>query len=598
MISKSEENFELLLAEEYVRNTSENVFLTGKAGTGKTTFLRQIKDITDKKMIITAPTGVAAINAGGVTLHSFFQLPLGPLIPGDEATPKKQEWMYQYKKKKKQLFKEIELLVIDEISMVRADLLDGIDTVLRINRANNEPFGGVQLLMIGDLHQLSPVIKKNDMKILEPYYRTGFYFFSSHALNRTRMKTIELNHIYRQSDDKFIKLLNQVRDNQLDADSVKELNKRFMGDFSPEEDSEYITMTTHNKKAQAINEKRLLALSGPDFNLSASVSGTFPEYAYPAPINLRLKPGAQVMFLRNDTSHVKRYYNGKIGKVTRISDDCVWIKCSDQPEEITVEPMSWENVQYSLNSEKKEIEKNITGTFKQFPIKLAWAITIHKSQGLTFQKAAIDINSAFAHGQVYVALSRCQTLEGVILSSPIPDKGAIKTDLAVKHFMKQIREDQGANAQLQLESLKKQQFLTKRFDFTTLEQQLNDIVALSKKENCRLLFPNNWKLHDIQKTAREQIFSVSEKFKRQLSHAFSSDGFLENDTYIKERALKGSSWFTDKLNVIFNDNFQNLEYETGNKRVKQTMENAVKDLRNEISYKISNLHPSALLKYI
>ncbi|MFA5904519.1 MAG: AAA family ATPase, partial [Desulfobacula sp.] len=367
-----EENHELKLARDFVQYTGCHIFLTGKAGTGKTTFLHQLKKHTEKRMVITAPTGVAAVNAGGVTLHSFFQLPFGPFIPGSEVHEQSRQRLFRFSREKKQTIKSLDLLVIDEISMVRADLLDSVDAVLRQQRGNDLPFGGVQLLMIGDLHQLSPVAKPEEWKLLENHYES-VYFFSSHALGRAELITIELDHIFRQSDAGFIKLLNQVRNNRLDAGTVKELNRQYIENFIPEEHQGYITLTTHNNSADTINTKRLELLAGKEYRFDAEISGDFPEQSFPAPQTLMVKKGAQVMFLRNDASPEKSYYNGKIGKITGISNQQIFISCPDEPGEIVAEAVEWENIKYAVNTETMEIREEIIGRFKQFPLKPAWA---------------------------------------------------------------------------------------------------------------------------------------------------------------------------------------------------------------------------------
>ncbi len=425
-------NHELQLANDFVQYTGCNIFLTGKAGTGKTTFLHNLHKNTAKRMIITAPTGVAAINAGGVTLHSFFQLSFGPFVPGSETYEHNKQRQFRFSKEKKRIIQSLDLLVIDEISMVRADLLDAVDAALRRYRRNNQPFGGVQLLVIGDLHQLSPVAKQDEWHLLQQYYESA-YFFSSKALALTELLTIELKHIYRQSEAGFIKLLNRVRNNRLDESSMEALNRRYIRDFTPGEDQGYITLTTHNLSAESINQNRLQALSKKEYRFNAEISGDFPEHIYPTLATLLLKEGSQVMFVRNDPSAEKLYYNGKIGKITKLSNKSICVVCPGNHNEIVVDPVVWENIKYTLNEETKEIEEDIIGSFKQYPLKLAWAITIHKSQGLTFEKAIIDAKAAFAHGQIYVALSRCKTMEGMVLSSPISSRG-IEIDKAIMCF--------------------------------------------------------------------------------------------------------------------------------------------------------------------
>jgi len=429
-------NPELQLAEEFVRDTDCNIYLTGKAGTGKTTFLHNLKKNSPKRMIVTAPTGVAAINAGGVTLHSFFQMPFGPFVPGSETTMR-----HRFNREKINIIKSLDLLVIDEISMVRADLLDGVESVLRRYRRSQLPFGGVQLLLIGDLHQLPPVVKETDRQILNRYYDSP-YFFSSNRLRQTELIAIELQHIYRQADNRFIELLNRVRDNNLDQATLNDLNNRYIKDFSVagHEDDGYITLCSHNNSADAINAGRLQALTRKVHRFDAEIEGEFPEQSFPTALTLELKPEAQVMFVRNDSSPEKRFFNGKIGRITRISEKKIWIKCPDDDEEIVVEPATWENIEYSLDPESLEITENKIGAFIQYPLRLAWAITIHKSQGLTFDRAIIDAQAAFAHGQVYVALSRCRTLKGMVLSSPISPR-AIKTDGTVLRFVRQTGEN-------------------------------------------------------------------------------------------------------------------------------------------------------------
>jgi len=584
MASTPPENHELKLARDFVQYTGSHIFLTGKAGTGKTTFLHNLRGNIAKRMIITAPTGVAAINAGGVTLHSFFQLPFGPFVPGSPAYEQNSQRYFRFSKEKKRIIKSLDLLVIDEISMVRADLLDSVDTVLRRHRRNEQPFGGVQLLMIGDLHQLSPVVKQDEWPLLRQHYASA-YFFCSHALAREKMITIELKHIYRQSDTRFIKLLNQVRDNRLDAAAIQELNRRYIENYTPEENQGYITLTTHNMSADRINKTRLAALAGREYAFEAEIFGDFPKYTFPTQEILVLKKGAQVMFLRNDASPEKRYYNGKIGKIKTLSSERIRINCPDESEEIAVEPVEWENIKYTVNKESKEIQEDVIGKFKQFPLKLAWAITIHKSQGLTFEKAVIDAKSAFAHGQVYVALSRCKTFEGMVLSSPIPPRG-IDTDQAVLSFDETARQKPPSENQLRTAKIHYQQgLLLDCFDFQLMQKRFNYLAWLLRS-NARLVQVSGVSdMVRLQEMAREHIFTVSEKFKQQLHNIFAEQNLPESDAYILERIGKASVWFQDKFSLIFDDLVQKFQVETDNKELGKKIGNTLDNLKQEIVVK-------------
>jgi len=592
MTYKPSHNHDLNLAADFVRYTGSHIFLTGKAGTGKTTFLHKLKEITAKRMIVTAPTGVAAINAGGVTLHSFFQLPFGPFIPGSEAHEQNRQRFYRFSKEKKRIIKSLDLLVIDEISMVRADLLDSVDAVLRRHRRNDQPFGGVQLLMIGDLHQLSPVATQEDWQILKQYYES-VYFFSSHALDPAQLVTIELKHIYRQSDARFIRLLNRVRDNRLDEAAIGELNQRYIKNFVPEKDQGYITLTTHNNSADTINNDRLSALRGKEYCFDAEVSGDFPEHTYPTPFTLVLKKGAQVMFLRNDNSFEKRYYNGKIGKIKSITDRQICITCPGESEDIAVEAVEWENIKYKVDAENREIKEEIIGKFKQFPLKLAWAITIHKSQGLTFDKAVIDAESAFAHGQVYVALSRCKIFEGMVLSSPIPSRG-IATDESVLNFVERARQNLPSENRLQAARvLYQQQLLLACFDFQLLHNRFNYFVRLLAGNSSLVQISGVSDMVRRREMAEKQIFTVSEKFNQQLRTIFKNQSLPESDVYILGRIGKASDWFQGKFSLIFDALVQKFQIETDNEELGKKIGNALNNLKQEILVKLAGIKSCA-----
>lgn len=416
-------NPELELANTLIGQTSTNIFLTGKAGTGKTTFLRSLMKESPKRMIVLAPTGIAAINAGGMTIHSFFQLPFAPYIPGT-AFGGDAKYRFRFGREKLHIMQSIDLLVIDEISMVRADLLDAIDDVLRRFRKNEKPFGGVQLLLIGDIQQLPPVTKNDEWKMLSEYYDSP-YFFSSKALSQTTFCTIELKKVYRQSDTRFLELLNAIRENRCTEKDIAMLNSRFIPENKTTNDKGYIRLTTHNQQAQQINNKKINDLPTPSYTFKAKIEGNFPEYSYPTEPELKLKEGAQVMFVKNDISGEHRYANGTIGRITRLSNQHIEVTVDETGVVIDLQEAEWANTRYKLDEETKEIIEETEGTFTQYPLKLAWAITVHKSQGLTFDKAIIDVSSAFTHGQTYVALSRCRTLEGMILSAPITSEAVI-----------------------------------------------------------------------------------------------------------------------------------------------------------------------------
>ncbi|MDZ7736533.1 MAG: ATP-dependent RecD-like DNA helicase [Gammaproteobacteria bacterium] len=403
--------------------------------------------------------------------------------------------------------------------MVRADLLDGVDAVLRRFRKRQQPFGGVQLLMIGDLHQLSPVIREQEWPLLAPYY-DSCYFFSSNALKQTDMVSIELQRIYRQSDADFIQLLSRVRDNQLDDATLQILNSRYVPGFHPGEDEDYITLTTHNRKADNINNRQLEALESESFTFPAGIEGDYPEHAYPTAERLVLKEGAQVMFVRNDSSAEKRYFNGKIGRITRIGDEQIAVQCPGDDEEILIEPVSWENIKYTLDARTREISAEVIGRFIQFPLRLAWAITIHKSQGLTFERAIIDAEAAFSHGQVYVALSRCKTFDGIVLSSPI-SASVVKTDSTVSQFVNQASQQPPDEDQLRrARVLYQQQLLLDCFDYQPLASSLRNFTR-KLRDHAKLIQCSGMDNLDVlEKQTIDDIIVVADKFRHQLQGLF------------------------------------------------------------------------------
>ncbi|MDD9303070.1 MAG: helix-turn-helix domain-containing protein [Desulfobacter sp.] len=575
-------NLEMEMAEAFVRHTGTHLFLTGKAGTGKTTFLKALKHHTDKQIMVTAPTGVAAVNAGGVTLHSFFQLPFGPCIPGGLGSDNQR--FFRFSKEKKQIIKGLDLLVIDEISMVRADLLDAVDGVLQKLRRDDRPFGGVQLLLIGDLFQLPPVAKANEWQLLSDYY-DSVYFFSSHALARTDFITVELKKIYRQSDEHFIQVLNQVRENRLDKVTLDLLNQ--CADKNLPEKG-YITLTTHNKKADAINIERLDRLDETGCELVAELSGEFPAHSFPTPDRLVLKKGAQVMFLRNDPTPDKAYYNGRIGRVIQIEDKGVVVACDPEPGDkeggaiVRVEPVEWENITYTVNPADQTIQEKVIGTFRQFPLKLAWAVTIHKSQGLTFDRAIVDAKNAFAHGQTYVALSRCRTLTGLVLSSPFLDQG-IGVDPAVAAFMDQAGQNPDLEERFKAARIAfQQELLFQCFDCTSFKGLFYYFIRLVQENQGRVSVSGLADIDALKTGAEDEIFGVSQKFLSQLQGLMQEISLPESSPRIQERVQKASVWFSGKFEAVFGKLVETGAVETDNKTLGRQMRNALANLKLEI----------------
>lgn len=423
-------NFELDVARFIVEKTDMSLFLTGKAGTGKTTFLREVVRYTKKKCIVLAPTGIAAVNAGAMTIHSFFQFGLGPFVQG-VIEPKSD---FRINKSKLELIRHLQLLIIDEVSMVRADLMDHIDVELRRIRRNSKPFGGVQLLMIGDLQQLPPIAHGGEDELLRQFYKT-LYFFSSAALKSMKYSCIELKNVYRQTDRHFIDILNHARDCTLTSQDISDLNARYIPGFSPKPEDGYIRLMTHNRQVDYVNETEMEKLDSKPYTFEAAVTGTFPEESYPTANSLTLKKGAQVMFIKNDPE--RRFINGTLGEVKSIDKNSIAVRLAESGTIIDVEPMEWQNIRYQFDEESKEISSKQIGRFKQYPLKAAWAITVHKSQGLTFDKAIIDVHAAFSPGQAYVALSRCRTLDGLVLSSPV-SASVFMRDNAVDAYMNYI----------------------------------------------------------------------------------------------------------------------------------------------------------------
>lgn len=540
-------NIERELAEQFVLHTNRNVFLTGRAGTGKTTLLQEILTKSKKKSVIVAPTGVAAINAGGMTIHSMFQLPTKSFIPSSDITNrddfinrKELVTVQKIRKERRRLLAELELLVIDEISMVRADLLDAIDFTLRRLRKNQNPFGGVQLLVIGDLFQLAPVVREHIWPTLNRYYKTPF-FFSSIAWKYSNALTIELKTIYRQEDERFISILNNIRNGIRNEEDINRLNENFNHKSKA---AETITLTTHNRKANAINQTELKRLESTEFTLKAKITGQFNESSYPTNENIVLKKGAQVMFIRNHGDGL--YYNGKIGTVDYKTDEGIFVQCDNDSSPILVEPIEWKNTRYKLNETNNEVEPEEVGAFEQYPLKLAWAVTVHKSQGLTFDHAIVDLEDTFAPGQLYVALSRCRSLEGLILSSMIRPENVI-VDSRVKAYYESSVPPENVNEILnkgkqEYEDIK----LRKCFDLTKIvdhmeawEEGLSDI-DLPEKANVFLL------ARQLKKKAIA-LQTTATSFEKQLYSLMNGDDETEKIKNIKDRGEKGINYFTEQV---------------------------------------------------
>ena len=567
-----ERNNELRTAWDFVESTGRSIFLTGKAGTGKTTFLKTIMEHSRKRPIVVAPTGVAAINAGGVTIHSFFQLPFSPYVPGAKVESK-----FDFGKEKRKIIASSDLLIIDEISMVRADLLDAIDAVLRRFREHGQPFGGMQLLMIGDLAQLTPVVTPEDERILKPYYDTP-YFFGSKALQQIDYVTIQLTHVYRQQDESFIALLNEIREGHPSTEALSKLNSRCQPTFIPRPEEPYIRLTTHKNLASFYNESELQKLPGRSYQYRAEVKGTFPEYSYPTAETLVLKEGAQVMFVKNDPSGEHLYYNGRIGRVMEASEKRLTVYCEGDANAIEVEPLEWENTCYTLNEQTREIESEVQGTFKQLPLRLAWAITIHKSQGLTFDRAIIDANQSFAPGQVYVALSRCRTLEGLVLASPLDARAVINNERVDSYISQQ--EYQAERSIQQLPVLKQEYeryLLMQLFDFRAilfLEESMVRIFAeFFYHSHASLKQLHDQTLIDI----RQRIIDVAVKWQQKIQ-LMSIESLRDAD--FLDRVRRSAEYFADQLRDILTKPVTlSFKVETNNKQASRRLNNTLPDLR-------------------
>lgn len=571
-----EGNKELKTAWEFVEKTGKSVFLTGKAGTGKTTFLKRVVEESRKRVVVVAPTGIAAINAGGVTIHSFFQLPLHPFIPGAKLESK-----FAFSKEKRSIIKTMDVLVIDEVSMVRSDLLDAVDSVLRRFRNRFKPFGGVQLLMIGDLQQLTPVMTDEDFQLLAPYYPTP-YFFGSRALSQIDYVTIELKQVYRQQDEEFISILNSVRSGRPSHDVIKALNNRYDPSFTPSADEGYIRLTTHNHIANSYNEQQLDLIDEPVHCFDAVIDGNFPEYAYPTEARLELKAGAQVMFVKNDPSSERRYFNGKIGVVTDFYEEYILVQCPGEDEKIAVEPLEWENCRYVINEQTQEMETEVQGIFKQYPLRLAWAITIHKSQGLTFDRAIIDAAASFASGQVYVALSRCRTLEGMVLATPLR-QDAVMTDLRVEDYI-DGQEEAAQRSVAKLESIKEdyyKELLGELFDFKELASLQKRMLGISMEFPAGSVVGLAQKHNDILNSLNDKVVPVGAKWQRLIMQKSYED---VSSPEFSARVRNGCSYFLSELEDMYGEFLANTkDIKAENKELVKRYGNIWNDLDMELS---------------
>lgn len=581
-------------AHKFVNTTDQNIFLTGKAGTGKTTFLKTITNETHKNTVIAAPTGIAAINAGGVTLHSLFHLPFGCFVPDNFPkvteihstgmnTPSSLIHSHKMNENKRKLIKEMELLIIDEVSMLRADALDAIDTVLRHIRKKNISFGGVQILFIGDLFQLPPVIRQEEQKILAPYYASG-YFFEAKALQKQKPVYIELEKVYRQSDKKFINILNRLRENNLSLEDKQMLNSYYSPSFEPSAKEGYIFLTTHNKKAENINQKALNHLKQKSFYFDAEIEGNFGEHLYPIPYRQEFKKGAQVMFIKNDYSGEQKYFNGKIGTISEISKDEIQVSFPDNSPDTLVEKYTWENKEFKLNSKTKEIKENIKGTFRHFPLKLAWAVTIHKSQGLTFEKAVIDVENAFAPGQIYVALSRLVTLDGLVLNSPVPDKNlgpppSLQNFINYKQKPWELEDSYHKSFSKYIENS-----ALHSFDFQQTFNICNDHLLTYTKDEKKSVKQKHKKWAANLRDSVSELAETGEKFQKQIIFLC---GNTKNPDMkkLRERIKAAKNYFEPEFETLFRKvmaHKSEMERQKGTKKYVKELESLATDIYKKI----------------
>ncbi len=545
---------------QFINQTQKSIFLTGKAGTGKTTLLREIIATTHKNTVVVAPTGIAALNAGGVTIHSMFQLPFGGFIPDPKAinfhgyikfeTPGSIKRNFKISAQKRAVIQNMELLIIDEVSMLRSDVLDAIDCTMKHLRKNTQPFGGVQVLFIGDLLQLPPVIKEDQWRTLKNYYK-GKFFFHSHVLQQNPPLYIELDKIFRQTDQTFISILNNLRNNQINNNDLLILDKYVNKNFDLKANSGYITLTTHNIKADTINAESLSELQTKEWVFNATITGDFPEKIYPLDVDLKLKTGAQIMFIKNDPSPEKRFFNGKMGIIKSLAEKEILIHFPEEDKIIEVEKYEWENIKYSVNTETKRIDEESLGSFVHYPIKLAWAITVHKSQGLTFDKAAIDVSQVFMPGQAYVALSRLRTLQGLVLLSPIQMNG-ISSDQDVMDYAQNKADETFLKQTLQLETKNfVQNYLKNAFNWNELAQEWRNHQFEYNENPDKKLPLNHGAWTAKQSKIIWQLLDPSTKFMSQLDKLFNAQPFdIKN---VSDRVNAAYQYFFQPMDQLVND---------------------------------------------
>ena len=604
MTNQNDNNEAAGIASKFINSTNRNIFLTGRAGTGKTTFLQYIVENTHKNAVVAAPTGIAAINAGGVTLHSLFHLPFGCFIPSSAPlneqdintqvnTPQSVRKSLRMNSHKRKMIREMELLIIDEVSMLRSDLLDAIDVVLRmVKRRKALPFGGTQVLFIGDLYQLPPVVKREEWRFLKHHYSTP-YFFDATAIREFQPLFIELEKIYRQTDQQFITILNHFRDNAITQADIQTLNKRYFPDFKPKSDEGYVFLTTHNNKADEINRRALSKLPGKSHYFEAEVEGDFGEHLYPIDYQLELKEGAQVMFIKNDYSGEQRYFNGKIGTVSEIAEEDIEVSFDDGTEPTSVEKYTWENKKFTLNKKTNDIEESIKGTFRQYPIKLAWAITVHKSQGLTFQKAIIDVSQAFAPGQIYVALSRLVSLDGLVLNRPLPEN-VMEPDEALKTFARNKKQGKHLEQEYK-EELPRYitDVILQSFDFTPLLNEIHTHLETYQKDEKRSV-KQNYKSWAVEvKGEIKEMKEVSDKFQNQIGRITqnSKENWL---AALQERVTAAKTYFKTRLNKLSEKTLAHIDNLQGETGVKKYI-NELKELDSMFFGQVKQIHKAESL---